>query len=93
MQQSLKEVTRGKFDVNKLENAKKTMCSAILASLDSPVGIITGEMAKVLVNAIGSDERIEEFKKIKKSDIITVGKKVNIHSKFILEATSGKDNN
>lgn len=93
MQKSLKEVTRGKFDVNKLENAKKTMCSAIVASLDSPVGIITGEMAKVLVNAKGSDERIEEFKKIKKSDIITVGKKVNIHSKFILEATSGKDNN
>ena len=93
MQKSLKEVTRGKFDVNKLENAKKTMCSAIVASLDSPVGIITGEMAKVLVNAKGSDERIEEFKKIKKSDIITVGKKVNIHSKFILEATNGKDNN
>lgn len=93
MQKSLKEVARGKFDMNKLENAKKTMCSAIVASLDSPVGIITGEMAKVLVNAKGPDERIEEFKKIKKSDIITVGKKVNIHSKFILEATNGKDNN
>ena len=92
MQKSLKEVARGKFDLNKLENAKKTMCSAIIASLDSPVGIITGEMAKVLVKAKDSDERIKEFKKITKSDIITVGKKVNIHSKFILEATNGKNN-
>jgi len=93
MQKSLKEVVRGKFDVNKLENAKKTMCSAIVASLDSPVGIITGEMAKVLVNAKSPDERINEFKKVKKNDIITVAKKVNIYSKFILEATDEKNNN
>jgi len=92
IQKSLKEVVHGKFDDNKLDSAKKTMCSAIIASLDSPVGIITGEMAKVLVNAKNPDERIEEFKKIKKSDIITVSKKVNIHSKFILEATNGKNN-
>lgn len=92
IQKSLKEVMRGKFDESKLETAKKTMCSAIVASLDSPVGIINGEMAKVLVNAKGPDERITEFKKVSKDDIITVSKKVNIHSKFILEATNGKNN-
>jgi len=93
IQRSLKDVMHGKFDVNKLENAKNTMCSAIIASLDSPVGIITGEMAKVLVGAKNPEERIEEFKKISKNDIIAVSKKINIHSKFILEAADEENNN
>jgi len=92
IQKSLREIVKGKFDDSKLETAKKTMCSAIVASLDSPVGIINGEMAKVLVNAKSPEERIEIFKNVSKNDIITVSKKVNIHSKFILEAANEKNN-
>ncbi len=93
IQKSLKEVMHGKFDNNKLENAKKTMCSAIIASLDSPVGIINSVMAKILVGAKEPEERMAEIKKITKEDIITVSKKVNVHSKFILEANDEENNN
>lgn len=89
---SLKDVRHGKFDLNKLENAKKTLSSAIMASTDNPVGIINNSYAKVLVNAKDYNERIELISKVCRDDIIRVSKKINIYSKFILEANDEKNN-
>lgn len=89
---SLKDIRHGKFDLNKLENAKKTISSSIMASIDNPVGIINNSYAKVLVNAKDYNERIELISKVSKDDIIRVSKKINIYSKFILEANDEKNN-
>ena len=89
---SLKDIRHGKFDLNKLENAKKTISSSIMASIDNPVGIINNTYAKVLVNAKDYNERIELISKVSRDDIIRVSKKINIYSKFILEANDEKNN-
>ena len=89
---SLKDIRHGKFDLNKLENAKKTISSSIMASIDNPVGIINNSYAKVLVNAKDYNERIELISKVSRDDIIRVSKKINIYSKFILEANDEKNN-
>lgn len=89
---SLKDIRHGKFDLNKLENAKKTISSSIMASIDNPVGIINNSYAKVLVNAKDYNERIELISKVSKDDIIRISKKINIYSKFILEANDEKNN-
>lgn len=89
---SLKDVKSGKFDIQKLENAKKTFSSAIIASTDSPMGIINNAYAKVLVNAKDIDERVEHINNVNRDDIIRVSKKIDVYSKFILEADNEKVN-
>ena len=89
---SLSGVSKGKFDIEKLESSKKTLISAIESSLDNPVSIINNYYAKVLVNALDVNERIENIKKVSKEDIINVGKKISVHTLFLLEASDEKNN-
>lgn len=86
IQKSLNGVSKGKFDDELLESAKKTMISAIESSLDNPVSIINNYYAMVLVDALDTNEKIEKIKKISKDDIISVSKKIDIHTLFLLEA-------
>lgn len=92
IEKSLSGVSKGKFDLEKLESSKKTLISAIESSLDNPVSIINNYYAKVLVNAVDVNERIENIKKVTKEDIISVSKKIYIHTKFLLEAEDEKNN-
>ena len=89
---SLSKVSRGKFDKEKLESAKKTFISAIRSSLDNPVSIINNYYAKVLVDALDVSEKIENIKKVSKDDIIAVSKKISVHTLFLLEASDEKNN-
>ena len=89
---SLSGVSKGKFDIEKLESSKKTLISAIESSLDNPVSIINNYYAKVLVNALDVNERIENIRKVSKEDIINVGKKISVHTLFLLEASDEKNN-
>ena len=93
IEKSLSTITRGKFDMEKLESSKKTLISAIESSLDNPVSIINNYYAKVLVDALDVNEKIEKIKNVSKEDIINVSKKINLHTIFLLEATNEKDNN
>lgn len=88
---SLKDIMHGKFETSKFENAKNTYIAAIMASLDSPVGIINNAYAKILVNAKDVSSKIKEIKDVKKEDIINISKKVYLYSKFILEASNEKN--
>ena len=90
---SLKSVSKGSFDLAKLDSAKKTMVSSIKASLDNPMGIINNYYARVLVNSPDIEERIKMIEKVSKEDIINVSKKVSSYAIFILEATDEKNNN
>lgn len=90
---SLNSVSKGKFDNDKLESSKKTLISAIESSLDNPVSIINNYYAKVLVQTLDIEEKINNIKKVSKDDIIAVSKKISIHTLFLLEASDEENNN
>lgn len=92
VEKCLNNVSKGKFDVDKLESSKKTLISAIEGSLDNPVAIINNYYAKVLVGALDIDERIENIKKISVEDIINVSRKISVHTLFLLEAANEENN-
>lgn len=92
IEKSLKSIPKGKIDSDKLDSAKKTIVSAIKASLDSPMGIINNYYAMTLVNTPSCEERIKNVEKITKEDIINVSKKISVYSYFVLEAADEKDN-
>lgn len=93
IEKSLSDISKGKFDVDKLESSKKTLISAIEGSLDNPISIINNYYAKVLVDALDVEEKIEKIKKVSIDDIITVSKKVSVHTLFLLEAADEENNN
>lgn len=92
IEKSLSGISKGKFDVDKLESSKKTLISAIESSLDNPVSIINNYYAKVLVDALEVNEKIENIKKVSKEDIVSVSKKISVHTMFLLEAADEEIN-
>ena len=90
---ALNEIGKGKFDNDKFESAKETIISAVKASLDNPMGIITNYYAKELVNSLDPEERIKNINKVSRDDIVNVSKKIKLHTMFILEAQDEEDNN
>lgn len=92
IEKSLKNINKGDFPMEKFESAKETLVSAIQASGDNPMGIISNYYAKVLVNSLDADERIKKIKDVTKEQIIAVSKKISIHTRFILEGKDEKDN-
>ena len=92
IEKSLTGISKGKFDVEKLESSKKTLISAIESSLDNPISIINNYYAKVLVDALDVNEKIENIKKVSKEDIIAVSKKISVHTLFLLEASDEENN-
>lgn len=92
IEKSLAGISRGKFDSDKLESAKKTFISAIESSLDNPVAIINNYYAHVLVDAVDINEKIENIKKVNVEDIMKVSKKISVHTLFLLEAADEENN-
>ena len=90
---SLKEINKGKIDVDKFESAKKTIVSGIRASLDNSMGIINNFYAMVLVNSDDIKERIENVNSVSINEIISLSKKISIYSSFVLEASNEENNN
>ena len=90
---SLKNISKGKFDLEKFNSAKETLITSIKASLDNPVGIINNYYAMTLVNSPEVSERIKEIENVSCEDIVNVSKKIKMHTMFILEASDEKDNN
>ena len=89
----LNDIEKGNFTDEMLSNAKETLIGGIKASLDSPSGIINNYFAKILVATDEFEERIENFKKVTKEDIINVSKKINIYSTYTLEGVKQDEEN
>lgn len=89
----LSDIEKGNFTDDMLSNAIETLIGGIKASLDSPSGIINNYFAKILVGTDDFDERIENFKKVTKDDVINVSKKINIHSTYTLEGVKQDEEN
>ena len=92
IEKTLGNIRKGNFPQDKFQSAKETLISAIKASLDNPMGIITNYYAKTLVNSPDVEERIANISNVTKEDIVSVSKKVNIHTMFILEGENEKNN-
>ena len=92
IRKTLADIGKGKFDNDKFESARETLISAIKASEDSAMGIITNYYAKALVNSPNVEERITNIKRVTRDDIINVSKKIHMHTVFILEAQDEENN-
>ena len=67
-----------------LDNAKKTIVSSIKMSEDTLGGIINNYLFNELDDLPLYDERIKEFNKVTREDIIEVAKKVKLNTIYLL---------
>lgn len=81
----LKDINNGKVSDELIESSRNTILSSIKASSDTPMGIINTALSRVLVGSDNIEERINNFSKITKEDIIKVSKKVSLHTILTLE--------
>lgn len=81
----LKDINNGKISDELIKSAKNIIISSIKTASDTPNGIINTAFAKVLVGSDEIEERIKNYSKITKEEIINVSKKVSLHTIFTLE--------
>ena len=91
IRKTLQNITKGEFENKILDSSKETLISSVLASTDSPTGIINTFYARVLVNSDNFEERIKKINSVTKEDIMKLSKKINIHSVYFLEGKSGEE--
>ena len=89
---TLNGIKKGRFPDDKFNSAKETITTAIKASLDNPMDIITNYYARVLVGSPSEEERIININKVSREDIVNVSKKISLHTMFILEDNDEEDN-
>ncbi len=93
IEKTLASISKNDFDEDKFKSAKETIISAIIASEDTPIGIITNYYAMTLVDSKSIKERIKNISEVSREDIINVSKKVSLHTMYILEDNSDEKNN
>jgi len=81
----LKDINNGKVSDELIGSSRNTILSSIKASSDTPMGIINTALSRVLVGSDDMEERINNFSKITKEDIVKVSKKVSLHTILTLE--------
>lgn len=91
IKKTLDNIKKGKFDDKTLENSKETLIGSIKASTDSPAGIINTYYAKTLVNSDDFEDRIKNIKKVSRNDIIGISQKIALHTMYLLEGDSSKE--
>ena len=90
---TLKDVASGRILEDKFNSAKETIISAIKASVDTPMGIISNYYAMTLVNSPDVVERIQNMQSVTMDEITKVVKKISMHTIYILEGNDEKNNN
>ena len=93
IEKTLSNISKGIFDEDKFKGAKETIISAIKASEDTPMGIITNYYAMTLVNSKNVNERIKNISAVTREDIINISKKINLHTIYILEDNKDEKDN
>lgn len=92
IRRTIKEIANGNIKEEVLTSAKETITSGILASMDNPSGIINTYYAHELVGSELFEERISNFNKVTKEDIVNVSKKININSILTLQKGENNEN-
>ena len=86
VRKTLKSINEWKLKEENIISAKNTIISGIKSASDEPIGIINTYFSKVLVGTPNEEERIANFNKITKEDIVKVSKKVTLHTILTLES-------
>ena len=90
---TLKDVASGRILEDKFNSAKETIISAIKASVDTPMGIISNYYAMTLVNSPDVAERIQNMQSVTMDEITKVVKKISMHTIYIFDGNDEKNNN
>lgn len=81
---AIQEMVNGDFTEDELENAKKSVISSIKMSEDTNGGIINNYLFNELDGLPLYDERVKEFKKVTKKEIMEVAKKIKLNTIYLL---------
>ena len=92
IRKTLINIGKGMFDEVQFSSAKETLVASVMASTDSPTGIINTYYAMKLVNSDEPMERVNKINQVTKDDIIAISKKITLHTVYLLEGTSEGDN-
>lgn len=88
----MEEMKKGKFSDSELSNVKEEMINA-LESLEEDEGKLIGEvMSSEILGLEDVKTRIQEIKKVKKSDIVKAFRKVHMDTVFLLEGVLDEEN-
>ena len=81
---AMKEMLKGDFTKEDLENAKKAVISSIKMSEDTNGGIINNYLFNDLDNLPLYDERVKEFNTVTKEEIIALAEKIKLNTIYLL---------
>ena len=88
---ALKEMQEGNFSLEDIENAKKNLISSIKMSQDTLGGIVNNYLFNDLDNLPLYEERIKEFKKVTKEEIVALAKKIKLNLTYLLAEEEVQD--
>ena len=81
----LKNMCEGKFDKNKIENAKTTYINGLTELEDNPDNIISLYAGMEYLKSDNIDVRKENIKKVTFEDIVSLAKKIHLTTIYLLE--------
>ena len=93
IKKTMKDIENGNINDEVFNSAKETIASGITASMDNPSGIINTYYAHELVGSSLFEERIENFNKVTKEDVVNVSKKISLYSVLTLEKGENNEDN
>ncbi len=88
--ESLKEMVKGKFLDEELDDAKNNLMTSLKMSLDNNIALLSNFIFHLKDNLPPIEERIEMIKNITKEDVIKVAKKVKINTIYALKGKVNK---
>ena len=85
IKKELKEMTKGNFSDEKIEEAKVTFASSLKEMKDSPRAILNSYISHEYMDTDFLEEREEKIKEVTKEQVVEFAKKVHIDTIYVLE--------
>lgn len=85
IKKELKELAKGNFEEEKIEEAKVTFASSLKEMKDSPRAILNSYISHEYMDADFLEEREEKIKEVTKEQVVAFAKKVHIDTIYVLE--------
>ena len=85
IKRELKDMVKGKFEEEKIDEAKITYLNSLKEINDSPRSILSTFIAHEYMDTDLIDEREEKIKRVTYEDVVTFAKKVHIDTVYVLE--------
>lgn len=85
IEKEMNKMKQGKFKEEDINNGKKLTENSYTSLFDSPKSIMDIYISSEYIKTAMIEERIENFKKVTKNDIVELAKKIKLHTVFFLE--------